>query len=317
MTISSDLKNQLRLPLISAPMFLVSGPDLVIASCKAGIVGSFPTLNARTVEILDQWMARITDELKQAKTADPAAKIGPWAANLIVHSSNNRLQADLDLVLKYKPPIVITALGSPTNIIEAVHSYGGQVFADVNSIPFARKAAATGVDGLVLVCSGAGGHTGQTANFAFVTAVREFFDGAIVLAGSISQGGAIRAAEVLGADFAYMGTSFIATTESMADPAYKQMLVSSTVEDIVCTDAFTGAWANMLKPSIEAAGIDLMTFEKTKKIDANDPQDESRAWKNIWSAGHGVSVVHRTEPTRQIVDRLCDEYKKACQIPAF
>tara|TARA_R110002072_G_scaffold31655_5_gene97399 strand:+ start:195 stop:1091 length:897 start_codon:yes stop_codon:yes gene_type:complete len=298
-------------------MFLVSGPDLVIASCKAGVVGSFPTLNARTIDILDQWMSRITTELDQARMENPSAKIGPWAANLIVHSSNRRLKDDMELVLKYKPPIVITALGGPAKIIEAVHSYGGQVYADVNSISYAKKAAATGVDGLVLVCSGAGGHTGQTSNFAFVTAVREFFDGTIILAGGISQGGAIRAAEMAGADFAYMGTSFIAAEESMADAAYKQMLIDSTVDDITCTNAFTGAWANMLQPSIDAAGIDLATFEKTKEINTNDAQGESKAWKNIWSAGHGVGVIAKTEPAQNIVDRLYDEYQAACQIPAF
>lgn len=298
-------------------MFLVSGPDLVIAACKAGIVGSFPTMNARSVDILDQWMARITSELDQARKTDPSAKIGPWAANIIVHKTNKRLQADLDLVVKYQPPIVITALGSPAVVIEAVHSYGGQVYADVNSIPYARKAATTGVDGLVLVCSGAGGHTGQTSNFAFVSGVREFFDGTIILAGSISQGGAIRAAEMVGADFAYMGTSFIAAEESMANDAYKQMLIDSTVEDIVCTNAFTGAWANMLKPSIDAAGIDLATFKKTTSLNADDPQNESKAWKNIWSAGHGVSVINATEPAQKIVDRLHKEYQNACQIPVF
>ncbi|WP_339860774.1 nitronate monooxygenase [Paremcibacter congregatus] len=317
MPIPDPLKNHLRLPLISAPMFLVSGPDLVIASCKAGVVGSFPTLNARTIDILDQWMSRITTELDQARMENPSAKIGPWAANLIVHSSNRRLKDDMELVLKYKPPIVITALGGPAKIIEAVHSYGGQVYADVNSISYAKKAAATGVDGLVLVCSGAGGHTGQTSNFAFVTAVREFFDGTIILAGGISQGGAIRAAEMAGADFAYMGTSFIAAEESMADAAYKQMLIDSTVDDITCTNAFTGAWANMLQPSIDAAGIDLATFEKTKEINTNDAQGESKAWKNIWSAGHGVGVIAKTEPAQNIVDRLYDEYQAACQIPAF
>lgn len=317
MPIPDPLKNHLRLPLISAPMFLVSGPDLVIASCKAGVVGSFPTLNARTIDILDQWMSRITTELDQARMENPSAKIGPWAANLIVHSSNRRLKDDMELVLKYKPPIVITALGGPAKIIEAVHSYGGQVYADVNSISYAKKAAATGVDGLVLVCSGAGGHTGQTSNFAFVTAVREFFDGTVILAGGISQGGAIRAAEMAGADFAYMGTSFIAAEESMADAAYKQMLIDSTVDDITCTNAFTGAWANMLQPSIDAAGIDLATFEKTKEINTNDAQGESKAWKNIWSAGHGVGVIAKTEPAQNIVDRLYDEYQTACQTPVF
>ncbi len=317
MPISTNIKNRIRLPLISAPMFLVSGPDLVIAACKSGIIGSFPTMNARTVEILDLWMGQISTEIEQSRTADPSALIGPWAANLIVHQSNKRLQPDLELISKHQPDIVITALGSPAAVVETVHAYGGQVYADVNSISYAKKAATTGVDGLVLVCSGAGGHTGQTSNFAFVSAVREFFDGTIILAGGISQGGAIRASEVAGADFAYMGTAFIPAEESMANDAYKQMLIDSTIEDLVCSNAKTGSYANWLKPSLEAAGIDLTTFKKTNELNANDPQNEGKTWKNLWSAGHGVSVITKIEPTVEIVNRLQQEYIAACKIPAF
>ncbi|WP_138380403.1 NAD(P)H-dependent flavin oxidoreductase [Luteithermobacter gelatinilyticus] len=317
MAIPPEIKDNLRLPLIAAPMFLVSGPEMVIAACKAGIVGAFPTPNARTVDALDDWMRAITTELAAARAADPDRKIGPWAANLVVHSSNDRLPADMELVMKYRPPIVITALGSPAAVVEAVQSYGGKVFADVNSVAFARKAAATGVDGLVLVCSGAGGHTGQMAAFAFVAAVREFFDGMIVLAGSICDGGAIRATEVLGADFAYMGTKFIAAKESLAQEEYRQMLVNSTYEDIVCTNAFTGAWANMLKPSIRQAGLDPDNLKPKDKIDFTDPQSESKAWKNIWSAGHGINTVKKVEPLGEMVERLYQEYREASRKPAF
>lgn len=274
-------------------------------------------MNARTVEILDEWMGQISTEIKQSRKADPTALIGPWAANLIVHQTNKRLQADLELINKHQPDIVITALGSPAAVVETVHGYGGQVYADVNSISYAKKAVTTGIDGLVLVCSGAGGHTGQTSNFAFVSAVREFFDGTIILAGGISQGGAIRASEVAGADFAYMGTAFIAAEESMASDAYKQMLIDCTVEDLVCSNAITGSWANWLQPSLEAAGIDLTTFRKTDELNANDPQNEGKTWKNLWSAGHGVSVITKTEPTIEIVNRLQQEYITACKIPAF
>lgn len=305
------LQRNMTLPAIGAPMFLISGPDMVIAQARAGMIGSFPTPNARTPDILDEWMRQISDALD----SDPAA--ASWAANLVVHPSNNRLPADLDCVLRHKPPLVITALGSPARIVEAIHSYGGLVFADVNSVGFARKAAAAGVDGLVLVASGAGGHTGQTAGFAFVEEVRQFWDGPIVLGGAISTGHAIRAAEVLGADFAYVGTALIACTESMADQGYKDMVVAAGAEDIVSSKGITGVTANWLRPSLVAAGYDPANMPEDKKPNFENAQDDAKAWKNVWAAGQGVGAVKSVEPMAQIVARLKREYDAACLLPRF
>ncbi len=311
MRLDPTLQRNLRLPAIAAPMFLVSGPEMVIAACKTGIVGSFPTPNARTPVILDQWMEQITAAL----ASDPRAAC--WAANLVVHPSNDRLPVDLACVLKYKPPLVITALGSPARVIESVHSYGGQIFADVNSVGFARKAAAAGVDGLVLVASGAGGHTGATAGFAFVEEVRQFWDGPIVLGGAISTGQAIRAAEVLGADLAYLGTALIACDESFAVPAYKEMLVMAGAEDIVPSKGITGVTANWLKPSLIAAGYDPANMPENKKPNFENAQDDAKAWKNVWAAGQGVGAVKAREPLAKIVARLGREYDAAVNHPAF
>lgn len=305
------LQRNMTLPAIGAPMFLISGPNMVIAQARAGMIGSFPTPNARTPDILDEWMRQISDALD----SDPAA--ASWAANLVVHPSNNRLPADLDCVLRHKPPLVITALGSPARIVEAIHSYGGLVFADVNSVGFARKAAAAGVDGLVLVASGAGGHTGQTAGFAFVEEVRQFWDGPIVLGGAISTGHAIRAAEVLGADFAYVGTALIACTESMADQGYKDMVVAAGAEDIVSSKGITGVTANWLRPSLVAAGYDPANMPEDKKPNFENAQDDAKAWKNVWAAGQGVGAVKSVEPMAQIVARLKREYDAACLLPRF
>lgn len=305
------LTRNLTIPAIGAPMFLISGPDMVIAQSKAGIIGSFPTPNARTPEILDAWMSQIT----KALTIDPAA--APWAANLVVHPSNDRLPADLECVLRHKPPLVITALGSPTRVVDAIHSYGGLVFADVNSVGFARKAAATGVDGLVLVASGAGGHTGHTAGFAFVDEVRKFWSGPIVLGGAISTGHAIRAAEILGADLAYVGTALIACEESMAESGYKQMVVGAGAEDIVPSKGITGVTANWLRPSLVAAGYDPANMAEDKKPNFENAQDDAKAWKNVWSAGQGVGAVNAIEPIAQIVARLKQEYDAACKLPRF
>lgn len=305
MPLPDILKDRLTLPLIAAPMFLVSGPELVLAACRAGIVGSFPTPNARTPAILDQWLDEITTRLRN----EPSA--GPMAANLVVHPSNNRLEDDLTLIEKYKVPLVITALGSPKAIVDRIHAYGGKVFADVNSVRFARKAAAAGVDGLVLVAAGAGGHTGAMTGFSFVPAVREFFDGTIVLGGGIANGRAIRAAETLGADLAYMGTSFIATTESMAQDEYRQMLIDSTIDDLILTNAITGVHANWLRPSLERAGMDVQQLAKDPEVDFTDPQAGVKRWANTWSAGHGVGLVNKVEPTASLIARLVDEYHAA------
>lgn len=294
---------RLNLPLVAAPMFLISGPELVLAACRQGVIGSFPTPNARSVGDLDQWLDRITASLTE--------KDAPWAANVVVHRSNTRLDEDLDLVMRYKAPLVITALGSPRAIVERVHDYGGLVFADVNSVAFARKAVEAGVDGLVLVAAGAGGHTGNMTGFSFVPAVREFFDGPVILGGGISDGAGIRAVEVLGADLAYMGTRFIACNESLAAPAYRDMLVTSTVDDLILTRAITGVAANWLKPSIVNAGFDLDTMEKNPDIDFTDPQSGAKRWAQVWSAGHGVGLIDRTEPVASLVARLRQEYQEA------
>ena len=305
------LTRNLRIPAIAAPMFLVSGPDMVVAASRAGMIGSFPTPNARTPEILDQWLGTITDALG----ADPQA--AAWAANLVVHPSNDRLSADLDLVVRYEAPLVITALGSPSRVVDRVHGYGGLVFADVNSVGFARKAAMAGVDGLVLVASGAGGHTGQTAGFAFVEEVRRFWDGPIVLGGAISTGHAIRAAEILGADLAYLGTALIACRESMAADAYKQMVVEAGADQIVPSKGITGVTANWLRDSLIAAGHDPDNMPEDKKPNFENAQDDAKAWKNVWSAGQGVGAVEAIEPVGAIVERLQHEYQIAAQMPPF
>lgn len=305
MPLPECLQRNLKLPLIAAPMFLVSGPDLVVAACQEGIVGSFPTPNARTPAILDEWLDDIASRLADVPDA------GPLAANLVVHPSNDRLEDDLALVEKYKVPLVITALGSPRKIVDRVHAYGGAVFADVNSVRFARKAADAGVDGLVLVAAGAGGHTGNMTGFAFVPAVREFFDGTIVLGGGIGDGRAIKAAEVLGADLAYMGTSFIATNESLAHSDYRQMLVDSTIDDLILTNAVTGVHANWLRQSLIAAGMDPNALERDPDVNFTDPQSGVKRWANTWSAGHGVGVIDRVESVQSLVARLMQEYRAA------
>ncbi len=311
MHLPEQLSRNLSIPAIGAPMFLISGPEMVIAQAKAGMIGCFPTPNARTTEILDDWMRQIATELEN----DP--KAATWAVNLVVHSSNDRLPSDLDCVIRHRPRLVITALGSPARVVDAVHGYGGLVFADVNSIGFARKAASAGVDGLVLVASGAGGHTGQTAGFAFVEEVRQFWDGPIVLGGAISTGQAIRAAEILGADLAYVGTALISCQESMAERAYKDMVIGAGAEDIVPSKGITGVTANWLRQSLVAAGYDPANMPEDKKPNFENAQDDAKAWKNVWSAGQGVGSVKAIEPMAQIASRLKQEYDAACVKPPF
>jgi nitronate monooxygenase len=282
-------------------MFLVSGQDLVLAACRAGIVGAFPANNARTVDTLEQWFATIS------RTLPPDAP--PWAVNIMVHRTYSRTAEELELAVKYRAPIVITALGSPKAIVDTVRGYGGLVFADVNSVTHARKAAAAGVDGLVLVSAGAGGHTGPISAFAFVPEVREFFDGVIVVGGAIGSGRAIRAAEVLGADLAYLGTRFIASTESMASAEYKSMLIEAGAEDIVLSAAISGVPANWLKASLIRAGIDPTAPPARPEMNLGRPEDTGKKkWKDVWSAGQGVGVIHAVEPVGAIVDRLVNEY---------
>lgn len=306
-----SLRASLRMPVVAAPMFLVSGPELVIASCRAGIVGSFPTTNARTIDEFEAWLDRITGELRLLRDQQVAGATDVWAQNLIVHRTYERLDAELALLQKYRPPVVITALGSPERVVDAVHDYGGLVIADVNSVELARKAAGAGVDGLALVAAGAGGHTGHMAGFAFVPAVREFFDGILILAGAIGDGRAVRAAEVLGADLCYMGTRFIPAGESIASDVYKQMIVDSRFSDLVLSNSFTGADAYYLRPSIVAAGLDPDGLTAKGAMDLSGSEQKVKAWKDIWSAGQGIGTIHKVEPVADIVDRLEQEYQAA------
>ncbi|NGP59303.1 nitronate monooxygenase [Paenibacillus thiaminolyticus] len=313
------LKERLTVPVIAAPMFLVSSPEMVIAGCKAGIIGSFPLLNARTSEILGEWMERITQELAAAQQQERAQPVAPWAVNLIVHRTNKRFEADLELIKKFQPPIVITSLGNPQAVVDIVHEYGGLVFSDVINLAHARKAADTGIDGLILVCNGAGGHAGTLNPVAFLSEVQEFWNGITIVAGCISRGQDIVAMEVLGADMVYMGTRFIATAESYASEAYRSMLMTSNAEDLIYTDALSGVHGNYLVPSIRNAGLDPNQLQKKDMMDFSFAQvSEAKAWKDIWSAGQGVGAVKRTAPIADVVAELREEYERtyASLVPA-
>jgi len=295
---NNKLVDQLRLPVIVAPMFLVSGPDLVIASSNAGLIGSFPGPNARTAEELENWMHQINN-----------ATSNPWAFNMITHKTYDRFADELDLVKKFQPKIVITALGSPERVIEAVHEYGGKVIADVSNINFARRCAEMEVDGMALICHGAGGHTGQLSPFSFSAYVREFFDGLVVLAGSISTGQHIKAAQLLSADLCYMGTRFISAQESNAVDEYKSMIINSTYDDLRMTNLFTGAQAYYLKDSIINNNLDPDNLDSnTEGFNVSASQDKIKAWKDIWSAGQGVGLIKNIESVESIVKELESEF---------
>ncbi len=298
-------QNRLRLPIIQAAMFLLSGPEMVIASCRAGIVGSFPSPNARTLEDLEQWLQEITSALAESPEA------APWAMNLVMHRTNPRCYDDLALAVKYQAPIVITALGSPRDAVDQVHSYGGKVYADVVSLDFARKAAASGVDGLALVCAGAGGHTGQLSPFAFVEEVRGFFDGEIILSGAITTGRSLRAAQVMGADYVYMGTRFIPTHESMAQEAYKNMVVEASGSDIITSDAITGVKANWLRQSLIQGGYDPSNMPAAADINFMKAAGDAKRWRDIWAAGQGVGAIHTRQSIAELVEQLQREYREA------
>ncbi|MBZ0142622.1 MAG: nitronate monooxygenase [Rhodocyclaceae bacterium] len=314
MPIPQLFRGRMTAPVIAAPMFLVSGPHLVIEACKAGVAGTFPTLNARPIEVLDEWLTQINAELGAAMAANPSAAIAPYGVNLILHHSNTRLAQDFELVVKHKVPFVITSLGHPGEVVKAVHAYGGVVFSDVIHAYHAKKAIDAGVDGIVCVAAGAGGHAGTQSPFSLVREIREFWDGALVLGGAISDGASVRAAEVMGADFAYMGTRFIATREAMATDDYKRMLLECSVKDIVYTPAVTGTHANFLWPSLEQAGYTKEMLGSTEARE--DFSSGAKAWRDTWSAGHGVATIHDVPTTAELVARLAAEYRAACMLPA-
>lgn len=307
MPLPGDIRSRLSLPVIAAPMFLVSGPELVIAACRSGVIGAFPSLNARPIEQLDAWL----NEIKQAlSNSGPAERSAPYAVNLIVHKSNTRAKEDLAVVAEHKAPIAITSVGHPGDVVDVVHGYGGLVFHDVIHLYHARKAIEAGVDGIILVTAGAGGHAGTINPFTLVPQLREFFDGTVILAGTISNGRSVRAAEVLGADLAYMGTRFIATEESRADPAFKEMTVGCGPEDIVYTDKVSGIRGNFMRPSLEAAGLAEAGDGSGKAVDMG-PKDERKSWKEVWSAGQGVGEIRDVPTVAALVERLKGEYDEA------
>lgn len=321
MSMPALFKGRLSIPVIGSPLFIVSGPDLVIAQCKAGIVGSFPALNARPAALLDEWLHRIKEELAAHDKAHPERPSAPFAVNQIVHKSNNRLEQDLALCEKHKVPMVITSLGAREELNQAVHGWGGITFHDVINQKFAHKAVEKGADGLVLVAAGAGGHAGALSPFAFVAETRQWFDGPVALSGAIGHGSAIRAARVLGADFAYVGSAFIATREANAPDAYKQMIASSTADDIVYSNLFTGVHGNYLKPSIVAAGMDpdnLPVSDPSKMSFATDDSGDRarpKAWKEIWGSGQGIGSVSEVVSAAELVARLKAEYEAAIDPP--
>jgi nitronate monooxygenase len=314
MSLPVQFRGRLSLPVIAAPMFIASTPELVIEQCKAGVIGSFPALNARPQSLLDEWLTRIRAELDAYAAANPEAPVAPFAVNQIAHASNDRLEQDVAACVRHQVPLVITSLRPPREIVDAVHAYGGLVFHDVISVRHARKAAEQGVDGIIIVCAGAGGHAGQGSPFALVREIRQFFDGTLVLAGAMSSGADVLAAQAIGADLAYLGTRFLATTEAHVLPEYKQMIVDSGSDDVVYTSLFTGVKGNYLRKSVTAAGFDpdnLPEADKSKMNFGSGGNVEKKAWRDIWSAGQGVGNIHDVIPTRELVARLIVEYADA------
>jgi nitronate monooxygenase len=314
MPIPEILQGRLRLPVVGAPMFIVSTPRLVLAQCKAGIIGSFPALNARPAAQLDDWLAEITGELAAYSRANPRVKVAPFAVNQIVHSSNDRLEHDVALCVKHRVPIIITSLRPPAEVVAAVHGYGGVVFHDVINLRHAEKAAAQGVDGIIAVCAGAGGHAGVLSPFALVKQIREIYPGTIILSGAMSTGADVLAAQALGADLAYLGTRFIAAEEGNASAEYKQMLIDSRGEDIVYTSLFSGVAGNYLRGSVARAGLDpdkLPEADKAKMNFGTGGNSELKAWRDIWSAGQSVSGIHDVETVEALVGGMEEEYEAA------
>ena len=314
MALPPILKRNLKLPVVAAPLFIISNPDLVIAQCKAGVIGSFPALNARPAEELDRWLERITTELNEYNDKNPDNPAAPFAVNQIVHTSNARLQEDVELCVKWKVPIVITSLGAKEFVNEAVHSYGGIVLHDVINQRFARKAIEKGADGLIAVAAGAGGHAGALSPFAFIQEIREWFDGPLLVSGAIANGKAVLACEAMGADLAYIGSAFIATDEANATENYKKAIVDYGAEDIVLSSLFTGIKGNYLKPSIAAAGLDpdnLPESDPSKMNFGSGGNTDAKAWKDIWGCGQGIGAVKSLSNTQALVDRLISEYNEA------
>ena len=303
--------HKLRLPVVGAPLFIISNPKLVVAQCTAGIVGSMPALNARPASQLDEWLAEITESLAAWDRDHPDQPAAPFAINQIVHKTNDRLEHDMAVCARYKVPVVITSLGARTDINDAVHGWGGIVLHDVINNAFARKAVEKGADGLIAVAAGAGGHAGVKSPFALVQEIRAWFDGPLALSGAIAQGGAVLAAQAMGADLAYVGSAFIATDEARASEAYKQCIVASTSDDIVYSSLFTGVHGNYLAPSIRAAGLDPDHLPESDPSAMNFGGGATKAWKDIWGCGQGIAPVKAVVPTRELVDRLAREYAAA------
>ena len=314
MPLPAVLQDRLRLPIVGAPLFLVSSPGLVMAQCKAGIVGAFPALNARPASVLEDWLAEISEELAAFARANPTVRVAPFAVNQIVHASNDRLDHDMAACVKYRVPIVITSLRPPAEVVSAVHGYGGVVFHDVINLRHAEKAAAQGVDGIIAVCAGAGGHAGLLSPFALVKQIREIYPGTIILSGAMSSGADVLAAQALGADLAYLGTRFIATAEGNASAEYKQMLVDSCAEDIVYTSLFSGIAGNYLRGSVAKVGLDpdkLPAADKSAMNFGSGGASAFKAWKDIWSAGQSVSGIQRIETVAALIEQMELEYAAA------
>ena len=314
MAIPNHIKNNLSIPVIGSPLFLVSGPELVIAQCKAGIIGSFPALNARPQNVLGEWITRIKTELAEYQEQNPDKKVAPFAVNQICHGSNDRLMDDMATCVEHEVPIIITSLRPPAELVEAAHSYGGLVYHDVINVRHAKKAAEQGVDGLILVCAGAGGHAGALSPFALLREVKEWFDGTVILSGSIGDGYSVASSLALGADFAYMGTRFIATKEANADQSYKEMLIESAADDIVYSNLFTGVSGNYLKPSIKNAGLDPNNLPEADKSAMNfgsGGNTDAKAWKDIWGSGQGIGGIKDDPSVGDLVERIIEEYNQA------
>jgi nitronate monooxygenase len=314
MALKGALARRLSIPVIGSPLFIISGPELVLAQCKAGIIGSFPSLNARPISLLDEWLAQITEELAAWDCTHPESPSAPFAVNQIVHKSNDRMEQDLALCVKHKVPVIITSLGARQDVNDAVHSYGGVVMHDVINNRFARKAVEKGADGIIAVAAGAGGHAGVLSPFALVSEIREWFDGPLALSGAIATGGAVLAAQAMGADFGYIGSAFIATQEARADAGYKEMITQSAGDDIVYTNLFTGVHGNYLRPSVTRAGLDpdnLPVSDPSKMNFGSGGNTKAKAWKDIWGCGQGIGAVKHVPTAGELVARLKREYDAA------